>query len=210
MCHLRNTSDPNDSGIFESVSRLGGGVWADTVIRRGVSARVWEWLGDGATDAVVEVAAKPVMDYWRRIIQPALFPSGDGDGDDPDGNAGDDDKVDGSYMVPVAPGITYSISKYVAPGLVHMCTCETRRRAWGMSFSRRIANNVPFHSRENIDAAYDKSIRTILDVISELFDKAHAKGASPQVGSRPGLGLRPRYDAYGQTGTDVKRKRESS
>lgn len=81
------------------------------MIRRGVSARVREWLGDGATDPVVEVAAKPVMDYWRKLIQPALFPFGDGDGDDPDGNAGDDDEDDGSYVVPVAPGITYSISK---------------------------------------------------------------------------------------------------
>jgi hypothetical protein len=257
LCHLPNTQDPNDREIFESVSRLGGGVWADAVIRRGVSERLREWLGDGATDAVIEVAAKPVMDYWRDKIQPILFPSDGGDDDDDgddddegeeDDDEGDDDDDDDdkSYKVPVAPGTTYKIFKYVAPEPLlrpcrrrPKCRHQERRRslasgrintwatgpynlgvclkylfdhaaAWWMPPPRRIANNLPLHSRKDIDAAYDKPIRAVLNVISELFRNAHAKGVPPQVGPRPVLGPRSRYDALGRTGTDVGRKRESS
>lgn len=78
-------------------------MWADTVIRKGVSERLQEWLGDGATDALVEIAAQPVMEYWRKKIQPIIF-------------SGNEVEID--FSVPLATGMTYEISQYVAPDLM--------------------------------------------------------------------------------------------
>lgn len=73
LYHLPEPNVPDLVGDMVPESMLGGGLWAEQLLRHQAEARLRPFMGDAVDRAILRRAIDPVMEYLRAELLPAIF-----------------------------------------------------------------------------------------------------------------------------------------